>query len=75
MKKWIFTIGFISTMASAALADVVEFHIANGTGPQAWNTQDTAIWAKVGDVVRFYNDDVVDHRLHLRSHWYRLRSQ
>lgn len=43
---------------------VVEFHIADGTGKNPWNTKDTAVFMKVGQVLRIFNDDKVNHQLH-----------
>ncbi len=47
-----------------ANAAVLEFHIANGTAGNPWNTAATPIKAKVGDTIHFINDDSVVHRLH-----------
>ena len=44
--------------------NVVVFRIKAGTGNGAWNTAETMITAKVGQVIRFVNDDTVRHRLH-----------
>ena len=44
--------------------NIVEFRITAGTGNGAWNTQATMIMAKVGQTIRFINDDNVRHRLH-----------
>ena len=43
---------------------VVEFHIADGTGKSPWNTKDTAVIMKVGQVLRIFNDDKINHQLH-----------
>ena len=42
----------------------VEFHIAAGTGANAWNTRPQAVIATVGDTLRIVNDDAIAHRLH-----------
>ena len=42
----------------------VTFHIANGTGSAAWNSQAAPIHAHVGDTLRIVNDDSVPHRPH-----------
>jgi hypothetical protein len=41
-----------------------EFRIPAGTGRGAWNTPQNPIVARVGDVVRIYNDDSIVHQLH-----------
>ena len=51
-------------MFSFAQAEIVEFHIKEGTGAQSWNTQDTPILGQVGDTIRIINDDIVKHQLH-----------
>jgi len=51
-------------MTSNVFAAVVEFHIAPGTGANPWNTQETSIHAKIGDTIRFFNDDSEEHILH-----------
>jgi plastocyanin len=72
MKRFAQILAF-STMgiyfSSAAMmaeeeAQIVEFHIVNGTGSAAWNAPMTMIHAIVGDTIRFYNDDTVNHQLH-----------
>ena len=40
------------------------FHIPAGAGIGAWNTQETTVFAAVGDTLRIVNDDTVPHRLH-----------
>src|SRR5262245_50451183 len=45
-------------------AHVVEFRIAQGTGTNSWNTEETKVEVKVGDILRIINDDDVVHRLH-----------
>lgn len=59
-----FIIGLSLLVSAVSFADVVEFHIADGTQGGAWNTQETPIVAKLGDTIRFYNDDSIKHRLH-----------
>lgn len=44
--------------------DVVEFHIKAGTGSQPWNSAETIVTAKVGNVLRIVNKDSVAHRPH-----------
>lgn len=44
--------------------NIVEFRIAAGTAAKGWNTADKPIVAKVGQTIRFFNDDTVNHRLH-----------
>lgn len=36
---------------------IVEFHIAAGTGSGPWNASETRVIAKVGDTLRIWNDD------------------
>ena len=43
---------------------MVEFVIKKGTGRQSWNTKENPIRAKVGDIIRFINEDDVTHQLH-----------
>ena len=50
--------------SSSAFAEVIEFHIKSGTGSGSWNKQEESIKAKLGDTIRFYNDDTVGHQLH-----------
>jgi hypothetical protein len=47
-----------------AHADMVEFHIANGTKGSPWNTPDKPVVVRVGDTLRIFNDDSVVHFLH-----------
>ncbi len=54
----------IQLLSISSFANVVDFHIANGTVDKAWNTAQTAIHAKVGDTIHITNDDSVAHRLH-----------
>jgi hypothetical protein len=44
--------------------NIVEFRIAAGTGRNPLNTPDTFVSAKVGQTLRFYNDDTITHRFH-----------
>lgn len=44
--------------------NVVEFRIAAGTGTKPLNTPATFVQAKVGQTLRFINDDSVTHRFH-----------
>ena len=47
-----------------AAPQIIEFQIKKGTGMGSWNTKDTIIEVKVGDTLRFHNDDDIRHRLH-----------
>ncbi len=47
-----------------SFADMIDFHIANGTVEKAWNSAQTPIKAKIGDTIHMINDDSVVHRLH-----------
>lgn len=49
------------TVAEQAL---VVFRILAGTGAGDWNTAETTVTARVGDVLRLVNDDSMSHRLH-----------
>jgi len=42
----------------------IEFHIPAGTGQGPWNTRDQAVMGVVGQTLRIYNDDNINHRLH-----------
>jgi hypothetical protein len=64
MKRIFAAFLFIGANAIAQEYQVVEFHIEKGTAKGAWNTADTAVNAKIGDVIRIYNDDNVTHQLH-----------
>lgn len=50
--------------ATISFAEIVEFRIPAGTNNGPWNTSDMPIVAKVGDTIRFYNEDSVKHTLH-----------
>ena len=41
---------------------IVEFHIAAGTGSGPWNASETRVIAKVGDTLRIWNDDTAPHQ-------------
>lgn len=43
---------------------IVEFHIKAGTAGGSWNTRDTIVSVRMGDTLRFINDDSIKHRLH-----------
>ncbi|MEK6580187.1 MAG: hypothetical protein AABZ55_13260 [Bdellovibrionota bacterium] len=59
------TLLFLLTTAFAyADSNVIDFHIASGTKNGAWNTQDTMVQVRMGQIVHFINDDSVVHRLH-----------
>lgn len=45
-------------------AEIVEFHIAPGTGKNPWNTPDTMVRVKVGQTLRIINEDNMVHMLH-----------
>jgi hypothetical protein len=45
-------------------AGVVEFHIPVDTDSGPWNTRETLVSVRVGEVLRLINDDTVVHRLH-----------
>ncbi len=53
-----------ATLAMAENAEVVEFRIPAGTGKKAWNTRETTVDVKVGQILRIINDDTTKHRLH-----------
>jgi uncharacterized protein (DUF1778 family) len=42
----------------------IDFHIPPATGSGSWNTRDQAVMGTVGQTLRIYNDDNVNHRLH-----------
>jgi len=44
--------------------NIVVFRIAAGTGENSWNTADTMIVARVGQTIRFVNEDSMSHQLH-----------
>src|SRR5262245_20039608 len=55
----------VLALSPAAFAfEIVEFHIAPGTGNGAWNSPETIVQAHVGDVLRIINDDSMMHQLH-----------
>jgi len=45
-------------------SNIVEFHIARGTGSGNWNEQDQIITVRVGQTLRIINDDQIVHTLH-----------
>lgn len=49
---------------SDAAATVVDFHIPAGTGMGPWNNFKNPIVVRVGQILRFHNDDDVPHFLH-----------
>lgn len=62
MKKILF-FAFIF-VSQTALSATVDFRIARETGKGAWNTKETSVSVKVGDLLRIYNDDTIPHQLH-----------
>lgn len=44
--------------------EIVEFRIAPGTGDRSWNSLEEPIRVRVGQVLRFINEDSIPHRLH-----------
>ena len=64
MKMWMAAAAAVLAIGSSAMAEVVEFTIVEGTGGKPWNTKETAIAAKLGDVIRFHNADTIAHILH-----------
>ncbi|MDZ4660489.1 MAG: hypothetical protein SGJ18_02600 [Pseudomonadota bacterium] len=57
-------LGFFCNQASANQELIFEFHIKAGTQSGPWNAPEDMIEAKIGDVVRIFNDDSIDHQLH-----------
>jgi hypothetical protein len=55
---------WVTAEASVADENVVEFHIKAGTGEGPWNTLANPIKVKVGQTLRFINDDNVYHWQH-----------
>lgn len=55
---------FLGSAGVRAADDVVEFHIAKGTGKNPWNTRETVVEVKVGQTLRLINDDDITHYLH-----------
>lgn len=55
---------YIDSAKRTATQDIVPFHIAPGTGDKPWNTPQKPIVASVGQTIRFYNDDDIQHFLH-----------
>lgn len=62
--KLLALIGLLVLPTAFADSHVIDFHIAAGTGKGAWNSKETMILVKMGQVIRFYNDDSVEHQLH-----------
>lgn len=56
----------ISAHAEQSQSDrvIVNFTIPAGTGIKPWNTFDNPIRAKVGQTIRFLNNDSISHFLH-----------
>lgn len=44
--------------------NVIEFRIRSGTGTGAWNTVGTPVVVFVGQTLRIFNDDTINHQLH-----------
>ena len=66
MKLFLFSL-FLSFQASASVDRVsnqIDFHILHGTQEASWNAPSTRVVAKVGQTLRIYNDDTVEHQLH-----------
>jgi len=57
-------LGMFALASVGSAEDIVEFHIAKGTGSGPWNTRATMVTVKVGQVLRVINDDDVEHLLH-----------
>jgi plastocyanin len=66
MKKSlaILLLGIGLSFAAQAAESVVDFHIAAGTGTAPWNTLANPIVVKIGQTLRFHNDDSIAHELH-----------
>lgn len=54
-------------LTSSTFAATVNFVIQPGTGSKPWNTPDTVINLKVGDVLHLVNKDTVDHAIHTNN--------
>lgn len=59
--------GSTTTNNSTSDQKIVEFRIKSGTGNGAWNTADTQLNLKVGQVLKLINDDAVRHRFHTNN--------
>lgn len=57
-------LGLLVLASVGRAEDIVEFHIAKGTGQGPWNTRATLVTVKVGQVLRIVNDDDIAHTLH-----------
>ena len=64
MTYWMLAMLMTGAVAMADEAEVVEFRIPAGTGKKAWNTRETMVEVKVGQILRIINDDTTKHRLH-----------
>lgn len=53
-----------TTAATPPASNIVEFHIAPGTGAAPWNSMAQMIVIPVGKTLRIINDDAVVHRMH-----------
>ncbi len=64
-KKNILITALLTTfMTLTVQAEMKEFRILAGTNSGPWNTMEQIVEVKVGDVLRIYNDDTVNHQLH-----------
>ena len=64
MNKVLAAFSFL-LLASAAYADnIVAFHIPKNTLGKTWNSPDSPVVVKVGQILRIFNDDTVNHFLH-----------
>lgn len=64
MIQFVFLSVFVFSASVFAQSKIIEFVIRQGTGEQPWNSPQEIVKVNVGDVLRIYNDDSVDHRLH-----------
>lgn len=66
-KNSLLTLLMVSAFSLSAFGKVVEFRIKKGTGQGDWNTRRGVVEVKVGDVLRIFNDDTIDHYLHTNN--------
>lgn len=66
MRKSLMSLVMLAGLSGFAVQaqEIVEFHIAPGTGRNPFNTLEEPARVKVGQILRVVNDDSVVHRIH-----------
>jgi hypothetical protein len=64
MKNGFKAFALAALLSTSTFAATVEFVIQPGTGKGDYNTAQTAVQLKVGDVLHIVNNDTIVHRVH-----------